>query len=265
MRIHLPIGVLSTDGGGFVLFLVVAGVLLGVGGALQYLHRRRLREALDRLVHRDPRLQRTVIPCGLRPDELAWWCRGLPDGDRNNGTEHGVEGPMQVELATELPDEVTVAAFRWWWEERRRRRNQQGMRRTTYVTRRMPAALIKLPVHVPHRVLITPESTLGRAGLTRGGHQLESSEFNRRFRVEARQDDVAVYLLDAGLQQLLLEAYQGRTIEIFGELMLLGGRPDHHDESLGRVIGELPAMRQDAHRLLQAIPAAYWRHVQAAS
>jgi hypothetical protein len=250
----------ATDGtvGLMVAFAVAAGGF----AVYRYLRRRRKRDDLHRLLERDPRIRRTVIPCGLRPDQIAWWCRGLPAGDRNQGLEYGVEGPMEVDLGPEPPREVTVAAFQWWYEERRRNRNSSTITTTTsYTKRRLPATLVKLPVHVDHRILIRPESVLGRVGLTRGGRQVESSEFNRRFRVEARQEQLSVYLLDPGFQQLLVEHFEGRTIEIFGELLLVAGSPNHRDDSLTGVIGELPAMRQDALRILRAIPAAFWRRI----
>ena len=256
-------------------WLLAIGLLVAGGAAAyRYLRRRRNKEDLERLIARDPRLKRTVIPCGLRPDQISWWCRGLPDGDRNYGVEYGVEGSQTIDLGAGLPRETTIAAFRWWYEveqrsHRNRRRGLGGMvmgasnRRlhTSYSKRYMPAALVQLPVHVDHRILIGPESVLGRVGLTRGGQQLESSEFNRRFRVDAREEELALNLLDAGFQQLLVERFQGRTIEIFGELLLVGGQPSHRDESLSGVIGELPAMRQDAHRILHAIPPAFWRRI----
>jgi hypothetical protein len=262
-------------GGAPLWALLVIGVGLVGGSALyRYARQRRKREDLQRLLHRDPRLQRTVIPCGLRPDQLAWWCRGLPDGERNNGLEYGVEGQMVVDLGAGLPRETTVAAFQWWYEEEQRAaRNQrtglrsmgagphgQGPRR--YTKRFLPAALVKLPVQMDRRVMIRPESALGRVGLTRGGQQFESSEFNRRFRVESNDDQLSLTLLDARFQQLLVEEFPGRTIELFGELLLVAGKPTHRDDSLTGVIGELPAMRQDAHRILQAIPPAYWRRLR---
>lgn len=268
-------GAVTLFGGAPLWALLFIGVGLVGGSALyRYARQRRKREDLQRLLQRDPRLQRTVIPCGLRPDQLAWWCRGLPDGERNNGVEYGVEGQMVVDLGAGLPRETTVAAFQWWYEEEQRAtRNQrtglssmgvgprgQGPRR--YTKRFLPAALVKLPVQMDRRVMIRPESAFGRVGLTRGGRQFESSEFNRRFRVESNDDQLSLTLLDARFQQLLVEEFPGRTIELFGELLLVAGKPSHRDESLTGVVGELPAMRQDAHRILQAIPPAYWRRLR---
>ena len=268
-----PDGVLDPTVGGSVLAvifgtdltvaLIVLGVIAAGGyGIYEYLRKRRKREDLQKLVARDPRLSRTVIPCGMRPDQLAWWCRALQTGDRNYGTEYGVEGPLGVDLGPGLPDELNVAAFRWWWETESRKRNRRsGTMTRTYSKSYFPVALVKLPLHLPRRVLIRPESTLGRVGLARGGRQVESAEFNRRFRVESNDEQLVLYLLDANFQQLLVENFEGRTIELFGELLLVGGSPDHRDDSLTGVIGDLPAMRQDAHRILREIPAAFWRQV----
>ena len=192
---------------------------------------------------------------------------------------------MRVELGPEQPDELHVAAFQWWWEEERRehsRRNRglgavgprtrsgltiggpsttMGGRR--YVERTTPAAVVKLPITVDNRVIIRPESLFGRAGITRGGHQFESAEFNRRFRVEAMEQHLALALIDANFQQLMVENFPDQTVEVFGSLLLVAGTPTHRDDSLTGVIGLLPALRQDAHRILRAVPPAYWRAVGA--
>ncbi len=275
----------STDGWFWPLLGV--GVVVAAAVALYNHHRRRRQQAaLDRLLQRDPRLSHTVIPCGLRPDELAWWCQGLPAGDRNTGTRYAVEGPMRVELGGELPDELTVSAFEWWWEEERRDQDHRRRRRmrslglptrsgfvlggsgTTmggrrYVERTTPAAVVQLPITVDTRVIIRPESLFGRAGITRGGHQFESAEFNRRFRVEAMEQHLALALIDANFQQLMVENFPDQTVEVFGSLLLVAGTPTHRDDSLTGVIGLLPALRQDAHRILRAVPPAYWRAVGA--
>lgn len=274
----------STDGWFWPLLGV--GVLVAAGAALYGRYRRRQQKAaLDRLLDRDPRLSSTVIPCGLRNDELAWWCQGLPAGDRNNGVRYAVEGPMGVDLDGELPDELTVAAFEWWWEEERRDHDRRrrglgafgprtrsgltlGGSGTTmggrrYVERTTPAAVVQLPVTVDHRVIIRPESMFGRAGITRGGHQFESAEFNRRFRVEAMEQHLALALIDANFQQLMVENFPDQSVEVFGSLLLVAGSPTHRDDSLTGIIGLLPALRQDAHRILRAVPPAYWRAVGA--
>jgi hypothetical protein len=271
----------SVGNGGFWPFLIV-GLVVFAAVALYDRHRRHKKQAdLDRLLERDPRLSATVIPCGLRNDELAWWCQGLPAGDRNNGVRYAVEGPMRVELPG-LPEELTVAAFQWWWEEERRDRTRNNRSGTfgsgngsgmmlggsgttgrRYVERTTPAAVVHLPVTIDNRVIIRPESLFGRAGITRAGHQFESAEFNRRFRVEAMEQGLALALIDANFQQLMVENFPDRTVEVFGSLLLVAGTPTHRDDSLTGMIGLLPALRQDAHRILRAVPPAYWRAVGA--
>lgn len=261
-----------SSGSGLWLWVLAAGVVATGGYRLyRWLLARRKREDLDKLLARDPTLEYTVLPFGMRADQLGWWCKGLPDGDRNSGLRYAVEGPMRADLGPAMPESYPVAAFQWWWEVQRRDRTDDvrtGFRRPgfgsgsySYSERRVPAALIQLPVHVHSRVMIEPESALGRVGLVRMGHQFESAEFNRRFRVEALEPELALALIDANFQQLLVENFPSFTIEIFGELLLVAGTPDHRDESLTGVIGLLPALRQDAHRILRAIPAAYWRAV----
>jgi hypothetical protein len=126
-------------------------------------------------------------------------------------------------------------------------------------------ALVRLPTPVQQHVLLRPETVLGRVGLGRGGHQLESSEFNRRFRVECGDRTLTLHLLDARMQELLAVHYPGRSVEFRGDLLALVGRPTHRDTSLEGTIGELPAVRQDAARLLAAVPPSFWRAVGAPS
>jgi hypothetical protein len=258
----------QTSGGGGFWLVVILGAL-GMGGAALYEHRRRRKKRadLDRRRARSPGLTYTVIPCGLRNDELAWWCQGLPTGDRNNGVRWAIEGPMTLDLGPGMPTELTVATFQWWWEEERRdrRRTDRGTMTTRrrYAKRTTPAAVVKLPLTVDNRVIVRPESVLGRVGITRDGHQFESAEFNRRFRVEAMEHNLALALVDANFQQLMVEHFPDQTVEFFGALLLVAGTPTHRDESLTGVIGHLPALRQDANQILRAVPPAYWRAVGA--
>lgn len=236
-------------------FLLVG--LLAIGGLVyNHLHRRRKDEAFGRLVTRDPSLTPTALPLGWDGHRLSATCASLPEGDRRRGLEYGVEGPIRTTIASEEVH-LDCAAFRWWWEQRRQ--SQQYNHR--YETRRTTVALVRLPVFAPTPVRIRPESVLGRLGITRGGRQLESSEFNRAFRVESSDDRLAVMLLDADLQATLLEAYRGRSIELVGDLLLLEGEPSHRDGSLPGAIGQLPAVRQDIGRLVAAIPGPVWRQL----
>ena len=236
-------------------FLLVG--LLAIGGLVfNHLQRRRKEEAFGRLIARDRTLTPTASPLGWDRHHLSATCASLPEGDRRWGLEYGVEGPLRTTMAGE-DVHLDCSAFRWWWEQRRQ--NQQHNHR--YETQRTIAALVRLPVFAPVPVRIRPESVLGRLGITRGGRQLESSEFNRAFRVESGDDRLAVMLLDADLQATLLEAYRGRSIELVGDLLLLEGEPSHRDDSLPGAIGQLPAVRQDIGRLVAAVPAQVWRHL----
>ncbi len=237
-------------------FLLVG--LLAIGGLVAtHLHRRRKHEAFNRLVSRDPALTPTAAPLGWDRHRLSATCASLPEGDRHYGLEYGVEGPVRATTAGE-DVQLDCAAFRWRWEQRRQNR-QHGHR---YQTHRTTVAMVRLPVFAPTPVRIRPESVLGRLGVTRGGRQLESSEFNRSFRVESGDDWLAVMLLDADLQATLLEAYRGRSIELVGDLLLLEGEPSHRDGSLPGAIGALPAVRQDIARLVAAVPAQVWRQLR---
>jgi hypothetical protein len=242
------------DGIGVVV-LVLA--VLAVAGVVYANHRRteRKRQSLARLVARDG-LRATTTPCGLDAAALRG-IAGLPRGDRRHGVRWGVEGPLRCRLAGAEQD-LHAGAFQWFWEERRTQQTQNGTQ-TTYQERSTTAVLVDLPCRVPHRIVLRPESVLGRVGLTRGGHQLESSEFNRRFRVECADRTWTIHLLDPGMQELLTTAFAGRTLDLHGQRLALVGRPDHRDPTLEGVVGELPAVRQDVARLLGAIPPAFWR------
>jgi hypothetical protein len=242
--------------------VVVLVVVALVGAAVLYgghRKRQRKRESLRRLLAREPSLVLTAAPCGLGADALPHRLTVFPEGARRSGVRWGVTGPLAVPVAG-TPRPVECASFQWWWEERRTQRTQHGTR-TTYVERRTTAVLLRLPVPVPHAIVLRPESVLGRVGITRGGHQLESSEFNRRFRVECRDRTLTLHLLDANLQQLLTAHFPGRTVELRGDLLALVGSPDHRDPTLEGVVGELPAVRQDVARVVAAIPPAFWRAV----
>ena len=244
-----------------MLGLMVLGGLVVVGGMLVgLLQMQREKRDLDRLLERDRRLSSTSWPCGWNPGALANLVTGLPRGDRDFGVRYGVTGPADVQVLGRTV-QTDCAAFQWWWEVERRQRRRHGHVRRTYTRRRTVAAAVSLPTRVPGPVVIGPESVLGRAGLTRGGHQLESSEFNRRFRVDGADRTLTVTLLDANLQELLVRSFPGRTLELRDDLLVLAGKPSHRDGSLTGVIGELPAVRQDALRILAAIPAAFWRAV----
>jgi hypothetical protein len=252
----------SGAGSGFAPLALVA-VVVAVTLPLYLGHRRRRRKEQDlwRLVERDPSLRPSPLACGLGPDDLAGRFVATPRGDRRYGLRYGVTGPLHV--TTGVGDLLLEAAcFQWWSEQRRSSTSGPDRhRRTTYHEQTTVAIVARLPAHAPSRVRIGPESLLGRVGLTRGGQQLESSEFNRRFRVDGGDPAVTVKLLDAGLQERLLAEFQGRSVEVQGDLVVLGGEPAHRDGSLTGVIGSLPAVRQDLVRLLAAVPPAYWRRL----
>lgn len=229
----------------------------------KHLQRRRLRESYERLLRRDGSLAPTTTPCGLGRGDLVDRFLATPRGDRRFGLRYGVTGELTCEVGgREQP--LEAASFEWFHERRRTSHGPKGQTSTRYDEQRTPVTVVRLPVRVPDRVRLRPESVLGRIGITRGGQQVESDAFNRAFRVEASDRTLTVQLLDAQLQRRLAEEFTGRTIELAGEHLVLAGDPEHRDESLVGVVGALPAMRQDAQRLLQAVPAQFWRAVGAA-
>lgn len=243
----------------YLAFALVGLLVLG-GVAAARARRRRRDHARERLVLRDETLEPTDRPLGLDRDDLAARCSTLPTGDRRHGLEHAVQGPLETSMAGRAC-RLEGAALRWWWE--RRQQNPQHSHRHRRLE--TSVALVRLPVRLPTPIRLRPESLLGRLGVTRHGHQLASREFNRRFRVECDDDRLAVTLLDADLQAILLDAFAGRGIELVDDLLVLRGPPAHRDASVAGVIGELPAVRQDAARLVAAVPARMWRQLGAVS
>lgn len=258
-------GLLAASGGvSPAVFVVIALGVLAVAAGLSFRQRARIRDGLAALVGRSPGWRLTVHPCGLTPELLAGRTEATPRGDRRYGVRHGVEGPTRLTLDGQTV-EARIAMFEWTHEERRTSRTSQGTQSTTYQTRTTLVGLCRLPVVVPRAIRIGGESVLGRVGLTRGGQQVESAEFNRRFRVEGRDPRLTLQLLDPTFQERLLTDYQGRTIHLDDDLLVLGGRPSHRDESLPGVVGHLPAIRQDLEALVRAVPAQFWRALRPAS
>jgi hypothetical protein len=246
--------------------LPVVLVILAVAGGVAWLvhnHRRKqAKEAsLDRLVARHPGWTRVDAPCGVAAGALAGRTAATPRGDRRNGVRWGVGGPLTLPVGGR--DAVCEASFfQWWSEQRHTSRSSNGSSTTSYRELRETVGMVRLPVVSP-TVTIGSESVLGRFGLTRGGEQVESSEFNRRFRVDGDDRTLTVQLLDANLQQELLERFQGRSIDLVGDLLVLGGEPSHRDDSLTGVVGRFPAVRQDLERLVRHVPPQFWRAIGA--
>ena len=250
--------VAATSGPGLVIVLGVVGVALGIGWVFQERHRRQLRDSLTRFIGRHEGWHLQALPCGFRPEHLVGRFAATPRGDRRFGVEHAVGGPLELDVDGH-PTTCQVSCFQWFHEQRRRSRNSRGVTSTSYQRRRELVVLCQLPVHTHRSVAIGPESVLGRIGLTRGGAQLESDAFNRRFRVEGRDRELVVRLLDAQLQELLVAAYAGRSIEFSDDLVALSGEPGHQDGSLTGVVRNYPAIVQDLARLVRGIPHSFWR------
>lgn len=233
-------------------------IALGVGVIWWQVRRRRImREGLQRLAERDG-LRLTTRPGGLDAAQLAGHVAATPRGDRRRGVRHGVEGPAEVTLDG-VATRIELACFEWWYEAR-----VQTDKSISYQERTTTVALARLPLAVPGRLVVRPEGILGRVGLARSDQQLESEEFNRRFHVDGSDPQLTVGFLDAAMQHRLLSTAVGRTIHLEGDLLVLGGRPDHRDGSLPGVIGELPAVAQDLVGLVRAVPAQVWRAARAA-
>ena len=238
------------------------GVAAVVGWFVHAHRRKRAKEdSLVRLLARHAGWMRVNQPCGLHATALADRSAATPEGDRRCGVRFGIGGPLTLVIGGH--DTVCEASFfQWFSEERSTSRSSNGTTTTTYREQRETVGMVRLPVPSP-TVRIGSESLFGRLGLTRGGEQVESSEFNRRFRVDGQDRTLTVQLLDANLQQELLERFEGRTIDLTGDLLILGGRPRHRDDSLTGVVGEFPAVRQDLERLITQVPPQFWRAIGA--
>lgn len=250
--------VAATSGPGLLSVILVVGVAVSIGVVFRERHRRQLRDSLQRFIARHEGWHLQAWPCGFRPEFLVGRFAATPRGDRRYGVEHAVGGPLELDVDGH-PTTCQVSCFQWFHERRRRSRNNRGVTTTSYERRRELVVLCQLPLHTHRSVSIGPESVLGRIGLTRGGAQLESESFNRRFRVEGRDRELVVRLLDAELQELLLASYTGRTIEFSDDLVALSGAPDHHDGSLTGVVRNYPAVVQDLTRLVRGVPHSFWR------
>lgn len=246
------------DAGPAVLVAVVVVLgLLGVWAAHRY--QVKMRAALDALCTRDG-LVRTDTPCGLSAATLAGRFDATPRGSRRTRVLDGVEGPVTLEVDGRSHT-IQVSAFTWRYEQRR----TDGKGNTSHRWRSTPVTIVRLPRPIPGTIAIRPEGVLGRLGFARGDQQLESDEFNRRFRVEGDDPHLTVTFLDAAMQERFVSRYVGRAVHLEHDLVVLGGDPGHRDPAFPDAIGLLPALAQDAVALLQAAPPSLWRTVWPAS
>lgn len=259
---HLTLGSTSPPGA------VLPWLVLGLGGvaavvvwAVQRHQRRELDAALERFIARHDGWHRQAWPCGIAMEQLVGRFEATPRGDRRYGVESAVGGPVEVRI-NGTPVVCQVGCY-VWFHERRQTSRSRGRATRSYQRRTDLVTMCQLPVHTRRSVSIQPESLLGRVGLTRADEQLESEAFNRRFRVEGRDRTLVVTLLDAGLQALLSAEYAGRGIEFSDDLLVLSGEPTHRDRSLAGVAQTYPAIVQDLERLLERIPAPFWRALEA--
>ena len=240
---------------------LVAGLvaMAAIAVVMTWQRRRAIEVSFARLLERDPRWQATTTPCGYDADALAGRFAPTPAGDRRYGYEHAIEGPLEVEIGGETVA-FRTSCFRWW-SERARTTGSQRQQRPSYATERRLAVLIELPATVPAPIRVGPEHVLGRVGLTPASDRSESPEFDERFRVEGEDHHLIAQLLDARLQHELVERFPGRSVELSGRLLVLGGDPAHRDQSLAGPIGQLPAAVVDARHLLDQVPDPFWRTI----
>ncbi|MFU8839402.1 MAG: hypothetical protein ACNA8R_01615 [Nitriliruptoraceae bacterium] len=244
------------------LSLVVLAVVAAVVGVVWYqqARKRRIEASLEALLARDPRWRRDTTLCGRGAEQLAGRCPATPRGDRRYGLEHVVAGPLDV-VALGAPRTCWASCGIWWYEQEHTSTDSNGRTSRTYSRTDVPVTAVALPVAVPTEIAIGAESLFGRIGLTRGGQQVESDAFNRRFRVRGGDPALTIQLLDAQLQHHLLEHYPKRSLWLAGDLAVIGGDTDRADPSLYGPIRALPGLQADAVDLLGRVPAQFWRAV----
>lgn len=247
--------------GAVIILVLLAIVALGVGAfLLSRARKRRIEVSLQTLLARDPRWQRDTSLCGRDAKQLASRCPVTPRGDRRYGLEHVITGPLDI-TALGAPRTCWASCGIWWYEDEQTSTDSNGNTSTTYSRRDLPVVAVALPVAVPTEISIGAESVFGRIGLTRGGQQVESDAFNRRFRVRGGDPSLTVQLLDAHLQHHLLEHYTKRSLWVSSDLAVLGGDPLRPDPNLYGPIRNLPGLQADATDLLGHVPAQFWRSV----
>lgn len=239
--------------------LIVIGILVAVAiGAYAWWRHQKTNEAFQTLLTRDG-LTPTISPCGLT-ESLLVMLRACPRGDRRYGLKFGATGPTTATVAGQ-EHRLECAAFVWWWEVKQTHTDSKGHTTTTYAKKDEVVGAIMLPREVPS-VSIAPEGLLTKMGIGgRGDFQLESEEFNRRFdvRVQDRDRALAIRLFDAQFQRFLLEMFRGRSVELFGRVLLVAGNPAGEDGALFGDIKELPGARRDAALIASRLPESFWR------
>lgn len=251
----------AVSGQTLVWVLVAAALAALLVGANADRHRRREQQAaLGRFVARHPGWHLQAWPCGVPVEQLAGRFDATPRGDRHHGVETAVGGPATVTIAGRTVI-CQAACLLWFHEQRRRQRSSSPGRSvgTSYERRTELLVMCRLPAPARRGVTVRPATTLGRAGLTRPGVQLESEAFNRRFHVEGEDPTLVVTMLDAGLQSLLAAEYGGRGLELSDDLLVLSGEPTHRDRTLAGVVQAYPAILQDLTRLLRELSPSFWR------
>lgn len=174
-----------------------------------------------------------------------------PEGGSNHALRFGVSGPMTIELG-DGSVEVEVAAFQWWWEDYMSQ--QEGS--SQWTERDQAVAAIRLPADVPH-LTIGQGGRLAPLGAGWGDDLQVESEVvcvNRRFDVadHGTEPELVVRLLSPGLQQILVEDFDGRDVELVGDVLLLAGDASAgplHEPELHGIVAQLPGVRPDAAQL----------------
>lgn len=237
--------------------LILFALIFAVGLYIAYRQAKKKFEAYEQLLQREG-LERSERPCGLDSQQLRRLAI-CPEGGRDCDLRFGVSGRQTLTFGDQSL-ETDVAAFVWWWEEWRNNPGDEGGT-GDYVEKSEILGAVRLPTASPN-VTIGSEGRLARWGI--GGRddlQVESEEFNRRFEVTADDGDkdLVVRLLSPDFQQTLVEQFEGRDIQLAGDVLLIAGDPPGEDPDLYSTIGELPGARRDAVLVADHIPASFWR------
>lgn len=244
---------------GFALVVVVVLVVLAFTALLSWRHHvgsRRLAEGRAAFTARDPRWQPTTEVCGVEPAYLAGHTQATPRGDGQVWLVHTFTGPLAVTVGG-VPAGVGATCGHWGYEVYEESSDEHSTS-SSYRSRTVPFAAAQLPLPYGTTIRLRGESALGRMGVTRGGLQIGDPAFTRRFRIEADDPRLAAALLDPGLQAHLLGSYTGRTIELVGTMLVIGGAPRQRDTSLPSPFDVLPGLQADLADVLSRVPPGFW-------
>ncbi len=165
---------------------------------------------------------------------LGWPFALFQRGD-GRGVENVLWGTWQ---------KVDVTAFDFWYYEEST--DSEGHTSRSY--KRFDCAITTIGAACSH-LTIDHESLLSRiaGALSLKDLQFESDEFNRAFKVNAKDERFAYAFVDARMMRWLLEHAQGYAFEVLGDRLLVAG-PKIQPLAFLPLLGTLKAFREQVPR-----------------